>query len=196
MYGNFYSGKHYQSTWIAHADDQFELTDPNKLTYLVNDEKLEFSFNNIDGKKIEYPNKQYDNKVTIIQIMGSWCPNCMDETRYYLDLYKKYHDDGLEIILIGYEVGQNEEEYAFKLKRLQERYNVPFELLIGGAANKNKAAQDFKMLNNIISFPTSIFVNRDGEIVKVHTGFNGPGTGKYYQDYTQETEAFLEGLLY
>ncbi|MFT5581548.1 MAG: thiol-disulfide isomerase/thioredoxin, partial [Psychromonas sp.] len=193
--GKFFSGKHYQTTWIATADDNYELTDPDELTYLVNDEPLAFSFNDLKGEPFSYPSKAYKDKVTIIQVMGSWCPNCMDETRYYLELYDKYHDQGLEIILIGYEAGQNEEEYAFKLKRLQERYKVPFTMLVGGAANKNEASKDFSMLNSIISFPTSIFIDKEGKIVKIHTGFNGPGTGKYYEDYTLETQSFLESLL-
>lgn len=195
LLGEFYSGIHYRTTWIANPDENYELTNPNKLTYVVNDTKLAFDFNDINLQAFHYPNESYKNKVTIIQIMGSWCPNCMDETHYFMDLYKKYHDQGLEIILVGYEAGADEQEYAAKLKRLQSRNNIPFKMLIGGAANKNKAAADFSMLNNIISFPTSIFVDKNGNISKVHTGFTGPSTGEYYTDYMQETENFIKELL-
>jgi thiol-disulfide isomerase/thioredoxin len=193
--GVFYSGTHYVVNWIAVADDDYELTDPNKLTYVINDKKLEFYFNDIQGKSFQYPNEKFKNKVTIIQIMGSWCPNCMDETRYFMDLYQKYNDQGLEIILIGYESGKNEQEYTQKLKKLQDRFSIPFTMLVGGPANKNKASKDFAMLNEISSFPTSLFIDRQGNISKVHTGFNGPGTGEYYTEYMIETETFLKGLL-
>jgi hypothetical protein len=51
------------------------------------------------------------------------------------------------------------------------------------------------MLNKIISFPTSILIGKDGLVRKIHTGFNGPGTGKYYEIYTQEAVDLIEKLL-
>ena len=51
------------------------------------------------------------------------------------------------------------------------------------------------MLSEIISFPTAIFIGRDGQVKKVHTGFSGPGTGTYYTEYTKETELFIQQLL-
>ncbi|MGJ8660914.1 MAG: peroxiredoxin family protein [Bacteroidota bacterium] len=195
LIGIFYSGSHYQTDWIAVVDENFELSDPNKLTYVINEDKLVFDFQDINLKNFHYPNENYKDKVTIIQIMGSWCPNCMDETRYYLELYEKYHAQGLEIILIGYEIGTNEGDFAKKLNKLKNRYEIPFTMLIGGAANKKDAAKDFTMLNNVMSFPTSLFVGRDGNITKVHTGFNGPGTGEYYTDYMLQTEKYIQELL-
>lgn len=195
LIGTFYSGNHYSCAWSAVEDAAYELPNPNEITYVVNDSPLAFHFKEVGASEFNYPNKTFENKVTIIQIMGSWCPNCMDETRYYQDLYTKYHDKGLEIILIGYEAGSDEAEYEEKLKRFRERNKIPFTMLVGGAANKNKAAEDFSMLNHIISFPTSIFVDKTGKITKVHTGFNGPSTGQYYNEYMKETEAFLMELL-
>jgi len=195
LLGEFFSGTHYKTTWVANPDENYELKDPNELTFVVNNDKLTFDFNDIDQQAFHYPNENYKSKVTIIQIMGSWCPNCMDETHYFMDLYKKYHDQGLEIILIGYETGADETEYVEKLKRLQSRHSIPFTMLIGGAANKNKAAADFSMLNHIISFPTSIFVDRKGNIENVHTGFTGPSTGQYYNEYMTETENLIKELL-
>jgi thiol-disulfide isomerase/thioredoxin len=193
--GTFYSGTHYSCDWQATPDADFQLPDPNELTFVVNENPLKFKFNTLEGKEFSYPNEAFKNKVTIIQIMGSWCPNCMDETHYFKELYAKYHDKGLEIILVGYEAGSDESEYTNKLKRFQERNQLPFTMLVGGAANKNKAASDFSMLNHIISFPTSIFVDKAGNIVNVHTGFNGPGTGQYYTDYILETEKLVQELL-
>ena len=75
--------------------------------------------------------------------MGSWCPNCIDETKYYLDLYDKYHSQGLEIILVGYENGQTEVDHAKRLKNLKKRYKIPYEVLIGGSINKSQTSKDF-----------------------------------------------------
>ena len=119
----------------------------------------------------------------------------MDETRYYKKLYENYHDQGLEIISIGYEIGDGFEEFSKKIKLLQERLNLPFTFLVGGAAKKDLASKQFSMLNEVISFPTSIFIGKDGSVKRVHTGFNGPGTGSYYIEYEKQTNKLIEELL-
>ena len=195
LYGTFNSGNHWKSEWMGVRDENFELTNPEELTYLKEGKEIAFSFNNLNGTEFSYPNENSKNKVTIIQIMGTWCPNCLDETMYYKSLYEKYHDKGLEIISICYETGKTEEEQLKSIRNYKEKLGVDFTFLVGGTASKNKAANDFNMLNNIISFPTSIFIGRDGKVMRVHTGFNGPGTGVYYDDYVQKTNALIESLM-
>ncbi|MNX90851.1 thiol-disulfide oxidoreductase [compost metagenome] len=131
----------------------------------------------------------------IIQIMGTWCPNCMDETNYYKELYSKYHSKGLEIISIGYETSESFEEQAKKIQTLKQRKNLDFTFLVGGRASKGIASDQFNMLNEVISFPTSIYIGRDGQVKRIHTGFNGPGTGEIYTEYVKKTNALIESLL-
>jgi thiol-disulfide isomerase/thioredoxin len=194
--GTFYSGKHYQTVWTASRNETFELDNPDSLTYLKNDGSLiHFLLKDLSGNEYNFPNASTNGKVVIIQIMGTWCPNCMDETKYYKELYAKYHDQGLEIISIGYEAAETFDEQAAKIKRLKEHQNLAFTFLVGGKANKGKASEDFAMLNEVISFPTTIFIGRDGTVKRIHTGFNGPGTGKYYTEYVEKTNALIESLL-
>lgn len=193
--GKFYSGKHWQTDWIATRNDTFQLTHPDSLTHVVNTEVFHLTLKDLKGNDFIFPNEHYKGKVTIIQIMGTWCPNCMDETRYFKELYTTYHAQGLEIISVGYEVGNSFEEYAAKISTLKTRLELDYKFLVGGSANKGLASEHFSMLNQIISFPTAIFIGKDGTIKKVHTGFNGPGTGQYYTDYIKETDAFIQELL-
>ena len=193
--GNFYSGKHYSTRWIANHDSIFELRNPDSLTYLVKNEPFSFKLKTLEGKDFIYPNAEFENKVTIVQIMGTWCPNCMDETKFFKELYGKYHSKGLEIISIGYETPNEFEDQVNKIKLLKERHHLDFLFLVGGSANKSLASEQFSMLNQIISFPTAIIIGKDGEVKRVHTGFNGPGTGKLYTDYTSEMDAYIQELL-
>jgi thiol-disulfide isomerase/thioredoxin len=193
--GKFYSGKHWETSWTAVRNETFSLTHPDSLTRLVDTARVKFSFKDINGNDFHFPTEAYENKVTIIQIMGTWCPNCMDETKFYADLYAKYHSKGLEIISIGYEIGADYLAQAASIERLKNRLNIAYPLLVGGSANKNLASKHFSMLNQIISFPTSILIGKDGLVRNIHTGFNGPGTGKYYEDYARETAIFIEKLL-
>ena len=193
--GTFYSGKHWQDRWSAVYNETFELKDADSLTYLIRNEPINFVFKSLDGSEYQFPNATSSNKVVIIQIMGTWCPNCMDESRYFKTLYEKYNSQGLEIISVCYESGDDEKQQIERIKTLQRRLNVSFTYLLGGTANKNLASQHFNMLNQIISFPTAIFIGKNGEVKRVHTGFNGPGTGSYYDEYVLETDILIKALL-
>lgn len=193
--GFFYSGKHYSTDFYAIYNPSFELRDPDSITTVDTNKDFHFNLKNLDGTDYSYPNKDTKGKVVIIQIMGTWCPNCMDETNFYKELYETYHDKGLEIISIGYESADSFEEQARKIATLKERKNLAFTFLVGGKASKNLASQQFSMLNEVISFPTSIFIGRNGEVKRVHTGFNGPSTGEVYLEYVEKTKALIESLL-
>jgi thiol-disulfide isomerase/thioredoxin len=162
---------------------------------LIDGGDLSFNLKRLDGTLYSYPKNIAKNKVIIIQIMGTWCPNCLDETLFYKTLYDKYHDRGLEIISVAYEVGKNHDEYVKRVNKLKNKLDLNFTFLIGGQAKKELASTHFQALNQIISFPTSIFIDKKGDIVQIHTGFNGPGTGTYYSDYKRKTIMMLEYLL-
>ncbi|UTW64909.1 TlpA family protein disulfide reductase [bacterium SCSIO 12643] len=192
--GHFYSGTHYTNTWTAKKNDQFELTDPNSMTSLKGDEnKINFTFPDLNNNPTSLSDERYQNKVVIIQILGSWCPNCMDETRYFVELYDKYHDQGLEIIGLSFERSNEFKEAKKSLSKAISGLNVPYKMLIAGTPRESGKA--LPMLTEILSYPTSIVLDRNGNVVKIHTGFYGPGTGEYYEKYTQETETLLEKLL-
>lgn len=192
--GNFYSGRHWKTNWNAQKNDTFSLKDPNELTYLTKD-TFKFEFPTVENDTFNYPNTDLRGKVTIIQVLGTWCPNCMDETSFYKELYNKYNEQGLEIVGVAYEYPSTFNEQALRVKNCTENLELPYTILIGGQASKSDASSDFNMLNEISSFPTSIFINKKGEIVKIHTGFNGPGTGDVYSEYVKETNSLIEKLL-
>lgn len=192
--GTFYSGRHWKTNWVAERDDNFKLKDPDSLTYLI-DNSFTFAFPDSDKNIIQFPNSSTKGKVVIIQIIGTWCPNCLDETNFYLELYDKYHNEGLEILGVAYEAPSNFKEQAERVDRYIKNKSVPYPILIGGQASKKEASEDFNMLNEISSFPTSIFINRSGEVIKIHTGFNGPGTKEIYEAYVKETHQLIEKLL-
>ncbi len=196
MEGTFYSGKHYQTPFIASLNPNAELRNGDSITHMKEDQHtVQFQLTDINGSSYSFPNTQTKGKVVIIQIMGTWCPNCMDETNFYKELYSAYHDKGLEIISIGYEAAETFAEQAAKIQTLKDRKNLDFTFLVGGKASKDLASEQFKMLNEVISFPTSIYIGRDGQVKRIHTGFNGPGTGSYYDEYVQKTHALIQQLL-
>lgn len=195
LHGKFFSGKHWSTDWIAERNDSFELPDPEKITFVKENQKVTFSLPDLENKTFNFPSEKTNGKVTILQIMGTWCPNCYDETIFLKEIYDTYHSDGLEIISIGYEIPKDFKGQAEVIKRFKEKLNLKHTFLVGGYANKKGALKNFTMLNDIVSFPTTIIIGRDGKVELVHTGFNGPGTGEVYEKFTKKVHTLLKNLL-
>ena len=194
--GDFYSGSTWHESWIAKRNDNFTLHDPESLTYLKNpNEKIDFAFYNTKNQKVSLSDPKYKNKVVIVQIMGSWCPNCMDESAYLSKVYKQYNKKGLEIIALAYERTSDAERAKTNLTRLSKRFNIGYDILLTGLTGKEKASESLPFLNGIMAFPTTIFLDKNHQVKSVYTGFSGPATGKAYEDYTVKTEKLLNELL-
>lgn len=194
--GSFLSGKSGNEKWIARKDDQASLPDPDSLTFIKEGyDKLPFEFPDLEGTMVSLEAKRFKNKVVIVQLFGTWCPNCMDETRFLADWYRKNKNKDVAIIGLAYE--QKEEfEYARKrVEKMADRLDVDYPFLIAGTADKKAAAETLPMLNHILSFPTTIFIDKEGTVRKIHTGFSGPGTGEYYLRFVEEFELFIDKLL-
>jgi len=192
--GHFYSGSHYHTVWSAKKNESFELLDPDKMTTLQEGvEKVDFTFPDLNGNSVSLGDAKFENKVVIIQILGSWCPNCMDETRYFKELYSKYNKDGLEIIGLAFERSNDFEVAKISLNKAIKDLAVPYTMLIAGTPKESAFA--LPMITKIKSYPTSIILDKKGNVVQIHTGFYGPSTGAYYEEYTQEMESLLENLL-
>ncbi len=196
LHGNFYSGKHWSTSWMAHKNPFVELTNPEELTYLKEGfEKIAFCLPNRFGEKICLTDERYNNKVILIQIMGTWCPNCMDETALYADFYREYHDKGLEIIALAFEKSTDKDAVKKNIERLVKNYDIGYEVLWAGLSAKEEANKVLPMLSNIVSYPTTLFINRKGEIKKIYTGFMGPGTGSHYKNLVTDLRSYVEQLL-
>lgn len=194
LWGDFHSGNHYKTTWFAVKNDAFELRNPDSLTYVINEKPLQFDLPKLDGSIYHYPNESLKNKVILIQIMGTWCPNCLDESNYLKTVATRFADD-VEILAVTFETQKTLEEKTEKVRKYKEALDLNYTFLIGGDACKPCAAETFPQLNDIISFPTLIFIDKTGAIRKIHTGFSGPGTGTYYTDFVSETDAFISALV-
>ena len=196
LWGQFYSGKHWSTYWRAQPNPKAQLRPMDSLSFLkAGYEKLAFSFPNAQGDSISLEDERFKGKVVIVQIMGSWCPNCMDESRLLEEYYRRYRKEGLEIIALAYELRPDLEKFQAIEKRLRKDLGMSYPIVLAGPANKQEAAKSLPMLNHILSFPTAIIIDRQGKVQKIHTGFNGPGTGEYYEQYREELAQLIEQLL-
>lgn len=195
--GKFYSGLAGIENWNARKDEKAILPDAYTLTALKKGfTKVDFTFPALDGRKVSISDDKYRNKIVLVQFLGSWCPNCMDETAYLVPFYNKYKDKGVEIIGLAYERTKDFNRSKKNVSRLRDRLKVPYELLITGFTNdKAEVATSLPMLNNFEAFPTLMIIDKKGVVRKIHTGFSGPGTGEHYTKFVKEFEQTIDNLL-
>ena len=195
--GKFYSGNHSVEEFMAARNEAFELPDSNELTYLREGyDKFDFTFPNSDGEMVGLDDPMFKDKAVLVQIMGTWCPNCLDETRFYVDFVKNNPDLDLQLVGLAFEYAKTEEKAFEGIQRLQEREDVPYPILLAqyGTSNKQKANEKLPMLNHILSYPTTIYIDKSGEVRKIHTGFNGPATGEKFVEFKEEFNKTIQEL--
>jgi len=160
------------------------------------DDRLDFRFPDLDGKLVGINDARFKNKVVVIQIMGSWCPNCMDETQFLSNYYKTNKNRGVEMIGLAYEYSTDNARSVKTLRKFKDRFAVDYPILITGvtASDSLRTEKTLPQLTSIKSFPSTIFIGRDGRVKKVHGGFFGPATDQY-KEYVQAFEETMNSLL-
>lgn len=194
--GHFYSGSTSDDTWIGERNNAFKLRDPESITKLKSaTNKVEFSFKNVFNKVVTLNDDRYKNKPVIIQIMGTWCPNCMDETTYLAGIYDKYSKQGLEIIALAYERTLDQAKVKNNISRLKIKCNAKYEFLITGLAGKVKASESLPFLNEISAFPTTIILDKNHQVKTIYTGYSGPATGIEHKEFKVKFEELVNEII-
>lgn len=176
--------------------DQVELPDPYKLTYLKPGySKLDFTFPNLEGQPVSLSDAKYQGKVVIVEIIGTWCPNCTDQTRFLAPWFKENQSRGVEAIAIAFEQQDSLDYARYTLGKLKEFFDIRYDLVFGGIADKKVATEKLAGLNFMAAFPTTILIDRKGDVRQIYTGYTGEITGEYYKDYVKRFNATLDELI-
>jgi len=196
--GRFYSGPTFTEQFTAQRNEQAELPLDDVKIYIKPDAPpLDFTYPDIDGNKVSIKDDRFKNKVVVLQIMGSWCPNCMDETAFLSKYYEENKHRGVEIISLAYEYSTDINRSRKTMRKFQERFNVSYPMLITDVAVTDtlRTEKTLPQITPIKVFPSTIFVGKDGTIKKAHGGFFGPATGDAYTKYVEEFEQTINALL-
>ncbi len=194
--GGHWAGVSGYEPWTAKFDPKAELPDAAKLTYLKpGAQTLNFSFPEPSGKTVSLADPRFKNKVTVVQILGSWCPNCMDETNFLSPWYKRNKQRGVEIVGLAFERSPEMAESGPKIERMKERFKIDYPVVLAGTNDKAKASKALPDLNAVVAFPTTLIIDKKGQVRHIHTGFSGPGTGKYYDQYVDEFNRLIDKLV-
>jgi thiol-disulfide isomerase/thioredoxin len=190
--GIFRSGKHYQTIWKARPQKNGTLRDPNAITTVVNDNPLSFEFPDINGNLVSL--NDIKGKVKIIQLFGTWCPNCLDETNFLLDYLSKNKEKNISVVGLAFERYPEKEKVLPLLSSYKRRLKISYPVLWAGSYNKKEASKVLPMLNGITAFPTLLILDENNRVVKIHTGFNGPATSQY-ESFKRDFEESIEKVI-
>jgi peroxiredoxin len=192
--GIFYSGTHRQVGFSGYRNNQARLPDAGSLTkYNEGENGLAFRLPDVDSTMVSLDDPQFKDKVVLIQILGSWCPNCLDESAFLAPYYDKNKNRGIEIIGLSFEKTDDFARASANVKRFRDKFKIHYPLLI--AANRDKIKNVLPGLENFVGFPTTIYLDRKHRVRKVHAGFSGAATGAEYEKFKDDFSLLIDKLL-
>jgi len=178
---DFWAGTVWHQNWSAERDDNVALPDAYTRTFLKPGyEKFSFEFPSEEGVMTSLDDEKFQDKVVLVSISGTWCPNCNDEAMFFAPFYEKYHDQGLEIVTLLFEHFADADLAADQVRAFREKFDIQYDTLIAGISDKTEASKVLPELSAVLAYPTTIFIDRAGRVREIHTGFTGPGTGAHY----------------
>ena len=167
--------------------------DPSTHSFAKNAaEPFRFSFPDADGRTISNDDARFQNKVVVVSITGTWCPNCHDEAPFLTELHKRYRSLGLEIVALSFEEAGQLQDPA-RLRAYAARYDIEYPMLLAGVPDE--LAVKVPQIENLNSFPTTVFLGRDGKVREVHAGFPSKASGRFYTETIESIERLVEALL-
>jgi thiol-disulfide isomerase/thioredoxin len=196
--GSYIAGPVFHEKWKAIRNENARLADSLSAVQLKpGEERLDFRFPDLDSNLVSTSDDRFKNKVVVIQLMGSWCANCMDETAFLSEYYNKNRQRGIEVIALAYEYSENFQRSKNSLGKFQQRFSVKYPMLITGvrAGDSLRTEKTLPQISTIRMLPTTIFIGKDGKVKKIHAGFNGPGTGEHYDRFKKEFNDVIDELL-
>ncbi|MGH7499270.1 MAG: DUF1684 domain-containing protein [Gemmatimonadales bacterium] len=178
-----------RSTGAPHLKSPTEVTGADTTT------PFHFSAPDLDGRIVSERDPRFKGKVVLVDIFGSWCPTCHDAAPVLVRLYRRYHSRGFEIVGLAYEVTGVTAVDERQVRRYRDKFSIPFPLLLAGINDVEAAGATLPQLRGFTSFPTTVFLGRDGKVRQVHAGFYGPATGAQHQRLIEEFEREIEKLI-
>jgi thiol-disulfide isomerase/thioredoxin len=194
--GLFHAGIRTQTPFIAvRSTGAPHLKTVTENTKADTTEPFRFAFPDLDGRTVTEQDPRFKGKVVMVDVFGTWCPTCHDAAPELVRLYRKYHEQGLEIVGLAYEVSGDTAVDHRQVRRFREKFGITYPMLLAGINQTDAAAATLPQLQGFTAFPTTIFLGRDGKVRRIHAGFYGPATGAQHAKQVREWEEEVRKLL-
>ena len=118
-----------------------------------------FDLATLDGHRVKL--SDYRGKAVLLNVWATWCSPCKVEMPWFVELQKKYGNDGLVILGIAMD-----DSDAPKIAQFASEMGVNYPVLLG----TDKVSEQY---GNVEFLPTSFYIDREGKIVGKGTGLLG-----------------------
>lgn len=194
--GIFHAGLTSQRPFYAvRSTGEPHLTPPTELVEPDTSAPFAFEFPDLEGNLVTHEDERFQDKVVIVEILGTWCPTCHYAAPTLVEIYDRFRDRGLEIVGLAYEVTGDPAVDGPLVQRFKDKFGIEFPILLAGVNDSESPRATQPQLDGPIGFPTTIFLDPSGHVRRVHTGFYGPSTGAAHEELRREMIAFTEELL-
>ncbi len=160
---------------IVEMSDFYE---PVKPFDAVIGRELDFETTDIDGNPVNAKELFADSKITMVNIWASWCGPCVRELPELEKINGRLQD--LDCAVVGLLYDGTDEEALKTGKELMEKSGVTYTVIL--------PPEDVDSLFPLEAFPTTYFVNSEGEIVGT------PIVGAYVEDYEPAVTELLNAV--
>ncbi|HEY0683332.1 MAG TPA: TlpA disulfide reductase family protein [Steroidobacter sp.] len=196
LQGEMWQGLASHSTVKARRNENATLEGAGPSTELKDrTSRFDFTFRDLDGNEVSLHDEKFRDKVVVVTLGGSWCPNCHDEAVFLVPFYREYRPRGVEIVALMFERHGEFERAANAVRNYRKDLGIEFTTLIAGVSDTDEASKALPTLTGIYGYPTTIVVDRAGTVRDIHVGFSGPATGKHHEEYVAEFLALIDKLL-
>lgn len=153
-----YLGNSYKPNEIV-KEDKGNQDDKNKIVDSSEKEKaIDFEIYDYEGNKVTL--KDFQGKPIIINVFASWCGPCKAEMPLFENIYEAYKNEDIMLLMINMTDGQRETQKSAEDFMKNEGYTMPIYF------DKDL---DFSMKYNVMGIPRTLFIDKDGNIIKDHT---------------------------
>lgn len=203
MIGTFHSGDWWVESFIAKKDPDATLPSALDLSEWQPETPLDqLVYTNLEGQAESVAQliqrvhaDQASPGPTIVEVFGSWCPNCHDAAEYLAELQAVYGPRGLRTVGLAFELTPDLDRSIEQVRTYQDKHSIEWPILVAGLSDKSKASEAFPALDRVRAYPTFIFMDRTGAVQSVYTGFSGPATGEAHETLRSQFQARIEALL-
>jgi thiol-disulfide isomerase/thioredoxin len=194
--GNFWSRESWHDTWTAQRNDTVTLDAATEQVAWVGGIPLaEVAYPDLEGALRSLDDPEFAGRARILEVFGTWCPNCNDATEYLVDLHGRYRERGLSIVGLAFEMTGEFARDAEQIRVYREHHGIEYPILVAGTSDKAEASAAFPLIERIKSYPTTIFMEGNGNVHTIYSGFSGPATGEAYTRLQALFESTIEELL-
>ena len=116
----------------------------------------DFTLQTLDGKEVTL--SKLKGKIILLDFWATWCAPCRESIPHFIQLYKTYQKNGLEVIGMNMDRGDMD-----TVRHFIKSIDIPYPIVI--------TPDHVERSYGVIGLPTTILIDKEGKIREKILGF-------------------------